>query len=52
MKISMVRICTANADIFERITEMDNLPAQKCFAGIPGVEEPKAFLLYEWDDEE
>jgi ribosomal protein S18 acetylase RimI-like enzyme len=32
-------------------TEHDNRPAQACFGAVPGAEQPKPFLLYEWDFE-
>ena len=33
-------------------TEDNNLPAQACFAAVPGGAEPQPFLLYEWKIED
>ncbi len=30
-------------------TDVDNRPAQACFASVTGVASPEPFLLYEWD---
>lgn len=30
-------------------TDVNNKAAQACFGSVPDVEEPQAFLLYEWD---
>lgn len=29
-------------------TEPDNVPAQRCYAGVPKGKPPETFLLYEW----